>query len=54
VKSKTTRFLIKQICGPDFWLMVLAGVLIYYLITWRMRLKNNVFQAAGEFAKTAL
>ena len=51
---KMLKFLWKQVSGLDFWLLVLCCILIYYLLNWRMRLRDNIFNLAGEFAKRAL
>jgi hypothetical protein len=51
MKSRTIRFLCRQLLTPEFWLLVLIAVLLYYLFQWQRRLKNLIFESAGEFFK---
>jgi hypothetical protein len=54
MKNKTMKFLFRQMLGPEFWLLVVIGVLIYYLFMWRMSLRERILCMAGEFAKGAM
>jgi len=38
---------------PEFWLLVLCAVLLYYIFIWQRLLKNMIFQSAGEFFREA-
>ncbi len=54
MKNRTIRFLCRQFLRPEFWLLVLCAVLLYYIFSWQRRLKNLIFESAGEFFKEAV
>ena len=53
MKTRTIRFLCRQMLRPEFWLLVLCAVLLYYIFIWQRLLKNMIFQSAGEFFREA-
>lgn len=51
--NRTVKFLCRQVLRPEFWLLVLCAVMLYYIYIWQRRLRNMIFESAGEFYKEA-
>lgn len=48
---RAMRFLWEQLKGPDLWMLVLMGVMTWYIVIWQRRVRDSILNQAGMFAK---
>jgi hypothetical protein len=48
---RAMKFLWAQAQGPELWLLVLMGVMVWYMAIWQRRLRESILIKAALFAK---